>query len=410
MWTDFLARQNFAGAFETSQLDPTFSGFGDLFERTNEETALGVRSSFSSDPLRLGESARAVLEPGALLRVGDTEQTGSLLVPETLDAWDRRTDAGVSTLDAGAYFDIDLRLFDRLRVAGGPRVDVLAFAVDDRLANRVPAGFAAEHAQPGQRRSSVGIAAGPRATLEYEVSPLLAVATSYGEGFRSLNPPRLEDGAPRPYSKVRSVEAGVRGQDARGRYRTLLALYNTWVENELVFVAESGGFETQARSIRRGIVGSLLAKPAPWLLASTALSVTDAFFQTNVPNVSKRVPSVPPVIYRADVSARARLGRLGEHSLGGRVGLGYTLLSALHLSDQVRGPVSHVVNASAGLRDAALELELDAYNVLDLEYADEQNHYISNWAFVPGQQPSSFATHLQAAPPRSVVATLSLHL
>ncbi len=410
MWTDFLARQNFAGAFESSRIDPDFSGLGDLFERTNLERAAGVRATFESASLSLGETGEVVLEPGTVVRVGDTEQTRSLLVPSTLAAWDRRTDAELTTIDVGAYVDVDLRLFDRLRIAGGPRVDVLAVSVRDHLAGQVPAGAAPAHALPGERRSALGVAAGPRVTLEYAVSPLLAVSTSYGEGFRSLNPPSLEDGATRPFSKVRSVELGARAQDARGRYKTTLAGYNTWVENELVFVAESGGFETQQRSIRRGIVGSVLAKPVRWLLASSALSVTDAFFDTDVPRVSHRVASVPPLIYRADVTARARLASIHRESLFGRAGLGYTFLSRLHLTDEVRGPNANILNANLGLRYAAFELDLDVYNALDSRYADSANYYISNWSFEPGQQRASYATHLTAAPPRAFVATLSVHL
>jgi iron complex outermembrane recepter protein len=410
MWTDFGTRQNFAGAFESSRIDPNFSGLGDLFERTNEEAAFGLRSHYRGTPVRLSRHARMVVEPGTVIRIGRSEQTRSLLVPDTLDAWDRRVDARVQTLDVGAYVDADVRLFDRLRLAGGPRADVLSVSVDDRLANVVPAGIAPPGALPGQRRSATGVAAGPRATAELEVSDALAVSTSYGEGFRSLNAPNLEDGASRPFSKVRSVETGARARDARRRYETTLALFNTWVENELVFVAESGGFEAQGRSIRRGVVGSVLARPFPWLLASSALSVTDAFFQTNVPNVSRRVQSVPPLLYRADLTARTKVARIEDRWLTARTGVGYTLLSPLHLTDHVRGPAVHVLNANAGVRYGAVDFSLDAFNVLDLAYPDEANHYLSNWSFQPGQQAASFATHYQAAPPMTVLGTLGLHL
>lgn len=57
-----------------------------------------------------------------------------------------------------------------------------------------------------------------------------------------------------------------------------------------------------------------------------------------------------------------------------------------------------------------MELELDVYNLLDLQYPDSANYYLSNWSFAPGQQPASAATHLTAAPPRTLVGTISLHL
>jgi len=396
MQTDFFARQNFTGAFQTSQTDPNLSGLGDLYQRTNDERAAGLRTSFRTLPFSAARGLRVATEPGISLRLGNTEQTRRLLVPDSLQVWDRRTDAGVTTLDAGAYLDFDLRLFERLRLSGGPRLDVLSVSVDDRLA--------------GEHRTARGVAVSPRVTAEYDVLERFAVSASYGEGFRSLDAVSLEDGASRPYSKIRSVEAGMRADDGRRRYRTTLAVFNTWLENELVFVAESGGFETQSRSTRRGVVGSLLARPSPWLLSSLAVSVTDAVFETRIPNVSRHVPSVPPLLLRADVTARGELGTLDGLPLAARASVGYTLLSPRPVTNQLRTPDSHILNAGAGLRYSYFELALDAYNVLDLEYADSAEHYVSNWSLAPGQQPASYATHLTAAPPLSVVATLGVHL
>jgi hypothetical protein len=208
---------------------------------------------------------------------------------------------------------------------------------------------------------------------------------------------------------VRSVEVGLRGSDARRRYRTTLALFSTWVENELVFVAESGGLETEGASVRRGVVTSFLARPLPWLLASAALSVTEALFTTRVPGISHYVPSVPPVLFRLDVSARPGLGKVGGRPLTGRFAAGYTFLSGRHLTDNVIGPVSHVLNAGVGARSGSIEVGVDAYNVLGLRYADDAQVYVSNFSVRPGQQPASVATHLTAAPPFAVIASVTAH-
>ena len=80
------------------------------------------------------------------------------------------------------------------------------------------------------------------------------------------------------------------------------------------------------------------------------------------------------------------------------------------MTDDLRTPASHILNAGVGLRYSSFELELDGYNVLDLKYADSAEHYVSNWSFLPGQQPASFATHLTAAPRSPCVATLGVHL
>ena len=50
------------------------------------------------------------------------------------------------------------------------------------------------------------------------------------------------------------------------------------------------------------------------------------------------------------------------------------------------------------------------YNVLGLKYADDEEYYVSNWSFKPGQQRASGQVHIVAAPPRTALATLTLYL
>jgi iron complex outermembrane recepter protein len=409
MWTAFRARQNFTGELESAQFDLATPPQGDLFETTNVETAAGLTSRLHTAPLRIGANAEIAAEPGVTLRVGHTEQTKSLLSTTDLQPWDRRIDAGLDTFDAGAYLDVDLRLFRRLRISGGPRADLLLVGIDDRLANLVPAGTAPPNALPGAVRDAEGIAAGPRLSAAYEGSRDITPVVSYGEGFRSLDAQSLGEGST-PYSKIRSVEAGFRAQTPREAYTTSLALFETWVGNELVFEAAAGGLETESASIRRGVVGSFVAKPFDWLLASTALSVTDATFSTLVAGVGHYVPNIPPVLFRIDVAARGRIGTVRGVPLNGRVGVGYTFLSGRHLTDTVIGPASNILNAKAALRWGLLEVGVDGYNVLGLRYADDAEVYVSNWSLKPGQQIASVATHITAAPPLTVLGTVGLHL
>jgi iron complex outermembrane receptor protein len=406
MWTDFRARQNFTGDIQSSQIEPAIGGLGDLFETTNVETAGGFTTRFHAAPVHLGEFVEVTGEPGILVRAGHTDQTKSLLDPVALFAWDRRIDAGLDTLDAGAYVDLDVRLFKRLRVSGGPRADFLVEAVNDRLANLVP-GATPAGALPGARRNLTAVAAGPRITAEYAITPSITPVFSYGEGFRSLDQDRLAEGAA-PYSKVRSVEGGMRAAVLGDRYTTTLAVFETRVGNELVFEAEAGGLETEQQSIRRGVVGSFVAKPFEWLLVSTALSINSAVFATNVPGVAHFVPNVPAILFRGDATVRGPIGRVGGKEVTGRAGVGYTLLGGRHLTDSVIGPTTNVLNAGAGVRYGWLELGIEAYNVLGLRYADDEEVYVSNWSTRPGPQPASLGTHITAAPPRTILGTVAL--
>jgi hypothetical protein len=67
------------------------------------------------------------------------------------------------------------------------------------------------------------------------------------------------------------------------------------------------------------------------------------------------------------------------------------------------------LNALASVRYRLVEVGFDMYNVLGLKYADDEEYYVSNWGFKPGQQPASPMTHIVAAPPRTALATLSLY-
>lgn len=423
MWTTFRARENFTGNIFSSQLDPQLAGgLGDLWETTNGETAFGATSRFHAAPLRIGSWLEATTEPGVYVRAGHTGQTKSLLDPQTLQAWDRRLDDGVDTLDTGAYIDLDLRAWKRARLSGGVRADFLSASVDDRLGYDVPPAQARAGAIPGSTRTTQGLAVSPRVTFEYDVIPEIAAVVSYGEGFRSLDAtahvatsagaagqgPSIQEGG-RPYSKVRSVEAGMRAETPGQRYSATLSVFETWVANELVFEATSGGFTTEGASLRRGVVGSAIAKPFAWLLASVAMSASSSMFTTLVPGISHYVPNVPPLLFRADVTARGKLTNMAGRPLTGRVGVGYTLLAGRHLTNAIVGPSNNVLNASTALRYGSVEIGVDAFNVLNLRYADDAEFYVSNFSVKPGTPLASPAMHLTEAPPLTVLGTLALY-
>jgi iron complex outermembrane receptor protein len=406
MWTDLRVRENYSGVLEISRNDPSIFARGDLFETADRESSFGVSASLLPRPLRIGRETALGVEPGLFVRGGNSQQRKSLLDPDDASVWDRRLDAELRTLDAGAYLDLDLKLGTWLEVTGGLRADLLLAAVDNRLAG--VNGSDGENA--GAERSLAGIAAGPRLSVVYRPSPGFSVQSSYGEGFRSLPVPYLEDGVERPFSKVRSVEVGLAARVGPAeRFSSRLALFQTWVENELVFVAEEAGLDTQNRSVRRGVVGSFIYRPSSLLLASSALSVTDAEYRTKVAGLSHRVPNVPPLLFRTDISLRGALHGEGRTAYVGRLGIGYTFLSGQHLSDRVIGPVSHRLNAGVAVRRGPIELAVDVYDVLGFETADRADLYVSNWSLEPGQQPASLGTHFTAAPPRTVVASLAAY-
>ena len=409
MWTNFRSRQNFTGDLESSQIDPRLFGIGDLFETTNAETAWGFVSAYRTVVFRIRNLVEIVAEPGVYTRLSHTEQTKSLLDPSTLQAWDRRIDSGIDAIDTAGYVDLDMRIRKRLRVSVGPRADLLWVSINDRLANVTPVGTTAPASLPASNRGAIGIAPGLHLTGEYAFLPEFAPVVSFGQGFRSLPAERLQEGTTKPYSTVRSLEAGVRASLFTGRLNARLAAFETWVDNELVFEAESGGLETQNRSTRRGFVASFVAKPARWLLVSSALSAARAVYDTRVPGVSHIVPNVPSILFRSDMTARGRVATFEDKPMTARVGVGYTILGGRHLTDTQTSPTDVILNANAGLSYDWFEVGIDSYNVLGLKYADDAQVYVSNWSLQPGQHLASSSTHISAAPPRTVLGTFAVH-
>jgi iron complex outermembrane receptor protein len=427
MWTNFLSRQNYTSDLDGSNLQPQLASLGDLWQLTNVETAAGFTTRFHTAAVRIGDFLEAVVEPGASLRAGHTDQSKDLVNPADLDPWDYRENYGLETFDLAGYLDLDVRLWKQLRISGGARADFLDVVINNNLtgvAPPIPGG-----ALQGSVANVAGVAPGPRVTVAYELLPELTPVASAGEGFRSLdagsltlcNAPTLKlTGVPSsqllpcapgsPYSQVTSFEGGVRSEVAKGRYTTTLTAFQTDVANELVFEVASGGLTTENASTRRGLVGSFLAKPTDWLLASTALSLQTATFNTLVVGTSHYVPNVPAVLWRTDVNAHGELSRIKDAPLTGRVGVGYTFLAGRHVNDAIIAPANNVLNALASVRYRFVELGFDMYNVLGLKYADDEEYYVSNWSLKPGQQPASAAVHIIAAPPRTALGTLTLYL
>jgi iron complex outermembrane receptor protein len=427
MWTNFLSRENYTGNLLSSNLQPTLASLGDLWQLTNVETAAGVTSRFHTAPYRIGNFLEAVLEPGVSLRFGHTDQTKDLINPANLDPWDYRSNYGVDTVDLAGYADVDLRFWKHLRISGGVRADYLGVSITDNLEGVVPP--VAMGALTPATASVSGVAPGPRVTAAYEIIPELTPVVSAGEGFRSLDAQSLIlCNSPTPkltgipssaippctpgsaYSQVTSFEGGLKSDIAKGRFTATVAAFQADVANELVFEATQGGLTTEAASTRRGIVASFVAKPTSWLLVSSALSLQSAMFNTLVLGSTHYVPNVPAQLLRVDLNAHRDLFQIKGAPLAGRLGVGYTLLAGKHVTDTIIAPVNNVLNALASVRYRFVELGIDMYNVLGLQYADDEEFYVSNWTFTPGQHLASPMVHITAAPPRTTLGTLTLYL
>ncbi len=414
---DFHSRENFTGYLQRGMVMPTWVGRGDLIEQQNRDLGGGFRLSHRSGWWKPAKWFAAALELGSSARIHRIQQSQNLLQAPSNETWDRRVDAEILATDVGMYADLELRLGKYVQIRGGGRADVLHYDVDDRLGNFIAPYQVASHLV-GYRRTATGVAAGPRASVEVAPLPWLRTFVAYGQGYRSPQARQLEEGERAPFTKVHSVEGGLRiAPKWRRPVHFTAAGYGTFLAQDLAFDPEEGRLEKIGPTRRSGLVASLLARPWPWLTAAASITYVHAVLTAPPPATvedpnpayvpGQRLPYVPPVVVRADLGVDKDLVQLGNHPLALRVGAGFSHLSARPLPYGQRSDPLYLLDASAGLRWSYVELGVEAYNLLARRYAASVYSFVSDWGTQP--VPSRLPTpHFAAGPPLTVLGTLTL--
>jgi outer membrane receptor protein involved in Fe transport len=305
-----------------------------------------------------------------------------------------------------------------VHLRGGGRADLLVYDLNDRLGNFIPVFQRQQHIV-GFRRTAVGVAAGPRATLEVEPVDWFTVLASYGEGYRSPQALQLEEGENAPFTKVRAMELGAKFKPGGGDRVTLTtAGYVTFLSNDLAFDPGENRLERIGPTRRAGVAAHLLAHPTSWSLASLSVTYVNAVLTAppaatasnpTPPYVpGQLLPYVPPIVVRADASVNREFTLFGKVHLDARAGAGFTFLSPRPLPfGQFADPVA-LLDLTAGVRIGPVGLSLDVYNVLNTEYAATEYSFVSYWdtSSIPSRLP---ARTFSAGAPRTFVGSVSVN-
>ena len=414
---DFHSRENFTGYLQRGMVMPDWVGRGDLIEQQNRDLGGGFRLSHRTGHWRPAKWFSAAMELGSSARIHRVRQAQNLLQAPSNETWDRRVDAEILATDIGMFADLELRLGKYVQLRGGARADVLHYDIDDRLGNFIAPYQVASHLV-GYRRTATGVAAGPRASVEVTPLPWLRTFVAYGQGYRSPQARQLEEGERAPFTKVHSVEGGVR---LAPRWRRSLSFtaagYGTFLAQDLAFDPEEGRLEKIGPTRRSGMVAALQARPWPWLTVAASVTYVHAILTAPPPATvedpnpayvqGQLLPYVPPVVVRVDLGVDKELVQLGAHPLGLRIGAGFNYLSARPLPYGQSSAPLHLLDASASLRWSWIEVGVEAYNLLARRYAASVYSFVSDWgtAAVPSRLP---ARHFAAGPPLGVLGTLTL--
>ncbi len=416
LFATFRGRFNFTGYLERSRENPEWIGRGDLIEQSNRDVGVGVSLFHRTQRVRPFSWLDGRLELGVTARTDFIEQAQNLLRAPQNETWDRRVDATLQVSDVGAYADVDGRLGPYFHLRAGVRADVLHFDVDDRLGNFIPS-FQRQSYIVGYRRTALGIAAGPRATLEFEPVSWLQALASYGEGFRSPQALQLEEGENAPFTKVRALEAGLRLKPGEG-LSISAAGYFTELSNDLAFDPRQGRLERIGPTRRVGAAAHVLAKPARWLIASVSATYVNATLTAPPAATAENptppyqpgqlLPYVPPWVVRADAAVTPEV-TVKEQHFDTRVGLGLTYLSPRPLPyGQFAAPV-FLVDAAASARWRFFEVGVEIFNLFNQRYAASEYSFVSDWGNreAPSLVP---ARHFAAGAPFSVLGHVAVHL
>jgi TonB family protein len=416
---DFRLAANYTGFTQISELNPEWTGRGDLIEQLNTTRTIGVRARHRTRSFEPKPGYKGSLEVGLSARADDISQAQNLLQAPANTTWDKRIDADIFALDLGGFLDLDLTLSRYVGLRGGVRFDYLDYRVDDRLSKAAAAERPAGHI-PGDRRTAAGVVAGPRVVLDVKPMERLVLSVAYGEGYRSPQALLLHEGESAPFTKVRSGDLGVRYRVFAGDELSLRATgYLTHVAQDILFDAVEGAAEPYGPTTRLGTVLSAESRLFSWLLLSLSATYVHATLD-EPPRESPEdprppfekgqlLPYVPPWVLRGDLSGRRSLYEVRGAPLEGHAGVGYTFWSRRPLPFSQFSPAVSLLDASVGVSYRVLDLEASVTNLLDARFAALELSYASN--FDPDAVPSRLpARHIMAGAPRTWLVTLGVRL
>jgi len=411
-YATYRSRINTTGYTERSQTQPELGSRGDLIEQANEDLGFGARLALRTRRFRLLSWLDAQFTRGADIELHLIDQAQNLIEVPNNATWDQRVDASIRTFRAGLFLDGVVSVTKKARLHGGLRTDVVLFQVHDRLSNGAPANASAI-SSTGLRRTTAGVAWGPRLTLEWDPRPDLRLSAAYGQGYRSPQALQVAEGDTIPFAKVHSYEVGARYKVAAKRLTAALIAYETRLSDDWAFDATPGRYVRIGSTVRRGFVTYIQAEPVTGL--KTSFSATYVRATLDGPTQSngnstpayvqgQALPFVPPVLVRVDVKYERPIIKLGTKPLIGRIGYGATFASPRPLPHGLYAQPVFTLDATASLRRDPVEVGIDAVNLFDRRYADTEYVFVSNWG--PSNLPSQLpAKHLSAGPPLTVMGT-----
>jgi iron complex outermembrane receptor protein len=389
--------------FRTLRLRSNFTGFltnpeGDSLQQLNEATTLGGSGTYRR-PLHLF-GQRDSIEAGVSMRsdaIRQSQHRLSLLTDRvTDDAGAPGIDANVRATDVAGYLDVGLHPLPRLTLRGGLRADALSYMTEDR-------GGGAQ----GQTRSALGGQLSKRGSVDVGVLPGLHALASYGEGFRSPQARGLGDGETTPFTRVVSLESGLRYR-YEAELQSSLAFFYTRLSDDIVFDPATARNELVPGTHRLGAALNVVFEPSELSVASGSVTYSRASFDAGAGQYVRGdlVPYVPQIVARVDAAVTPFLGHFDwGGALRSHLGMALTYLGRRPLPYAEFGHDALLIDARAALRLGPIEMSLDVYNLLDAAWYDGEFVYASAFGEAASLVPER---HVTVGSPQTFVWSFTL--
>ncbi|MCB9540227.1 MAG: TonB-dependent receptor [Myxococcales bacterium] len=370
------------------RLDENFTGFlgdavnGDRHLQRQRAQAVGLRLRVQNAPvhalrLHLGLSGRS--EHVAQAQEALDTAGRPVGVDRDLTFWQHH-----GALALGARW----RPWRAVRLAGGARVDVFGFDVEDHVTAR--AG------------TDALVQVSPRLQLTAWPGDRWTLLAAAGRGLRSPEARAVvgpkgpvedvsvarDDGGAAAVTVSDHVEAGLRYEPVDGLLFGA-GVFGVQIDRERVFDHVSATNVEQGATRRVGLELEAQYRPAAWAVLSVDATVVDARFTAD----DRPVPGAPELLVRADatvVHPSGWSGTVGALVLGERpVAYGATAAGAT------------VLDAALGHRQGDWRVDVEVENLLDTRWYEGAYHFASWW---DRDRPRSVlpALHGFAAAPRQV--------
>jgi iron complex outermembrane receptor protein len=416
-WRSLRIVEDFTGFLLDTQQDwqSLHGQRGDAIQQQYQALTVGGRGSYRMTGSWLGQPQ--ALELGYYARYDHTTPDIDRLRFGTQIPYEGVQTYVTNVADIAGYVDVDFRPTRWLSFRGGLRAEYFYYDVNNLCATmgnynrgapldvQCPSYDSSGPRQPSTLQTAGGGLLEPKVTALAEVGGGFTVTASYGVGAVSSDAQYIFQNELAPFSKLEAVEGGV---IYRRRFGTFdfsgrAVGYYTASDTE-IFDPTLGRLSAAGATGRWGFVGALRATGL-WVDELASVTYANATFK----DTGQLVPYVPAWVARSDTAIFGSIPglRLGGSVFTGTLGFRLSFIGQRALPFSQFAPSIFTVDTNAAVRWRFIELGLRIENLTNLQYAQSEFFYASNFnsRSYPTLAPAAAFT---AAPPRTIFLTLAL--